>query len=379
MPTDQQRLPLDGHVGEDPDYLTSQLLTYIGNKRAMLDPIRGAIEAVQQRTGRDKLRILDAFSGSGVVARMFKEYASELIANDFEDYARCVSECYLTNRSDVDFDAVAERADALNRAVGARRAPEGFFRRLYAPRDPSAITAEDRVFYTPENAYRLDAYRQLLDDEVQEIKSLLMGPLLSEASIHANTAGVFKGFYKDRETGIGKFGGSGADALDRITAPIMLEPPILSNYECDYTVRQEDANVLVSELRGLDVAYFDPPYNQHPYGSNYFMLNLLVSYDEPVEMSRVSGIPTTWQRSDYNVRTRALPRLRELISVVDADFVILSFNDEGFVSPPEIRRFLNEVGAVTEHQRAYTTFRGCRNLRNRSNSVTEHVYLVEKA
>ncbi|MHB1537428.1 MAG: DNA adenine methylase [Solirubrobacteraceae bacterium] len=377
--TYQQRLPLDGRIGEDPGYLTSQLLTYIGNKRAMLDPIRSAIEAVRQRTGRDKLRILDAFSGSGVVARMFKEHASELIVNDFEDYARCVSECYLTNRSEVDLDAVAERADALNRAVSAQSAPEGFLRRLYAPRDPSAITAEDRVFYTPENAYRLDAYRQLLDDEVPQIKSLLMGPLLSEASIHANTAGVFKGFYKDREAGIGKFGGSGADALDRITAPIALEPPILSSYECDCTVHQEDANVLVSQLAGLDVAYFDPPYNQHPYGSNYFMLNLLVSYDEPVEMSRVSGIPTTWRRSDYNVRTRALPRLRELISAVDADFVILSFNDEGFVSPPEIRRFLNEVGTVSEHQQPYTTFRGCRNLRNRSNSVTEHVYLVEKA
>jgi adenine-specific DNA-methyltransferase len=314
----QTQLPL-GLIGEAPEYLTSQLLTYIGNKRAMLEPIRSAIEAIQRRTGRDKLRILDGFSGSGVVARMF-----------------------------------------------------------YSPRDPSTITVDDRVFFTPENAYRLDAYRQLLETEDAQVKSLLMGPLLSEASIHANTAGVFKGFYKDRHTGIGKFGGSGADALDRITAPIMLEPPILSNFECEYVVHQADANTLVRDLHGLDVAYFDPPYNQHPYGSNYFMLNLLVNYQEPVEMSRVSGIPTTWRRSDYNVRSHALPRLRELIESVDADFVILSFNDEGFVSPPEIRAVLSAVGIVTEHRQAYTTFRGCRNLRNRSNSVTEHVYLVEK-
>lgn len=373
----QTQLPL-GLTGEAPEYLTSQLVTYIGNKRAMLGPIRSAVEAVQRRTGRSKLRILDAFSGSGVVARMFKQYASELIVNDFEDYARCVSECYLTNRSEVSDEEMAARAEALNRAVRSERAPAGFFRRLYSPRDPGAITAEDRVFYTPENARRLDAYRQLLEAEDAQVKTLLMGPLLSEASIHANTAGVFKGFYKDRHTGIGKLGGSGADALDRITAPIVLEPPILSNFECDYEVHQADANALIHGLRGLDVAYFDPPYNQHPYGSNYFMLNLLVSYEEPVEMSRVSGIPTTWRRSDYNVRSRALPRLRELISNVDAEFVILSFNDEGFVSPPEIRRFLAEVGTVTEHQQPYRTFRGCRNLRNRSASVTEHVYLVEK-
>lgn len=100
--------------------------------------------------------------------------------------------------------------------MDARPTSPGFIRRLYAPRDPAAIDPSDRVFYTPENADRLDSYRRLIQDEPPRLRSLLMGPLLSAASIHANTAGVFKGFYKDQSTGIGKFGGSGADALDRI-------------------------------------------------------------------------------------------------------------------------------------------------------------------
>jgi len=373
----QQELPL-GLLEEDPEYLRRQLVTYIGNKRALLGLIRSAVETVQRRTGCDKLRILDAFSGSGVVSRMLKQYASELVVNDIEDYARVISECYLTNRGEAPMGSVAATIAALNRAVDARPTSPGFIRRLYAPRDPAAIVEADRVFYTPENADRLDAYRQVIQDEPPRLRSLLMGPLLSAASIHANTAGVFKGFYKDRGTGVGKFGGSGADALDRITARIALEPPILSRFECDFDVHQMDANLLVSEVGGFDVAYFDPPYNQHPYGSNYFMLNLLVNYEEPEEISRVSGIPTSWQRSDYNVRSKALPRLRELVSTVDARFVILSFNDEGFVSPAEIREVLNEIGSVTEQQQPHATFRGCRNLRNRSAQVTEHVYLIEK-
>lgn len=363
---------------DDPDYLTRQLVTYIGNKRALLGLIRAAVEDVRRRTGSDKLRILDAFSGSGVVSRMLKQFASELVVNDIEDYARVLSECYLANRETASIKAVSERARALNAAVDAESQPSGFIRRLYAPADADAIQPGERVFYTPENAYRLDAYRQLIEDESPEIRPFLMGPLLSEASIHANTAGVFKGFYKDRETGVGKFGGSGADALDRIKGRIVLEPPILSRFDCEYEVRQSDANSLVREVGDFDVAYLDPPYNQHPYGSNYFMLNLLVSYEEPQEMSRVSGIPTSWQRSDYNVRKRALPRLRELIADVDARFVILSFNDDGFISPPEMREALNEVGVVTEETRDHATFRGCRNLRDRSIRVTEHVYLVEK-
>jgi adenine-specific DNA-methyltransferase len=382
-PTQQCELPL-GLLEEDPDYLTRQLVTYIGNKRALLGLIRSAVEDVRRRTGQDKLRILDAFSGSGVVSRMLKQYASELVVNDTEDYARVISECYLANRGSTPTDVLADTVGALNRAVDdVGPASPGLIRRLYAPRDADAIGPEDRVFYTPENANRLDTYRQLLEDEPPEIGSLLMGPLLSKASIHANTAGVFKGFYKDRNTGVGKFGGSGADALERITAQITLEPPILSRFECDYAVHQTDANLLVSDLGGFDVAYFDPPYNQHPYGSNYFMLNLLVNYEEPGEISKVSGIPTSWRRSDYNVRSKALPRLGELIRAVDARFVILSFNDDGYISPPELRDMLNEVGTVTEQQQPYATFRGCRNFAGRSTpgrstQVTEHVYLIEK-
>lgn len=374
----QDQLAL-GLAEEDPAYLVRQLVTYIGNKRALLGPIRSAVETVRRRTGQDKLRILEPFSGSGVVSRMFKQYATELVVNDFEDYARAISECYLTNRSNVSPSELAARVGNIERAVAEQRMPCGFFRSLYAPRDAHNISADDRVFYTPENAYRLDAYRQLLDREPEAVRTLLMGPLLSAASIHANTAGVFKGFYKDRETGVGKFGGSGADALSRITAPIRLEPPVLSSFECDYAVHQRDANELVREVGGFDVAYIDPPYNQHPYGSNYFMLNLLVNYEEPIEVSRVSGIPTSWRRSDYNVRSRSLPRLRALVEDIDAKFIIVSFNDEGFISPGDMRELLTSIGAVTEHREPYATFRGCRNLRNRSTHVTEHVYLVERA
>ncbi|HTW42151.1 MAG TPA: DNA adenine methylase [Solirubrobacteraceae bacterium] len=109
-------LPL-GLLEEDPAYLTDQLVTYIGNKRALLGLIRGAVEDVRRRAGLDKLRILDAFSGSGVVSRMLKQYASELVVNDIEEYAQAISECYLTNREVAPIKAVTSAADTLNRRV----------------------------------------------------------------------------------------------------------------------------------------------------------------------------------------------------------------------------------------------------------------------
>jgi len=49
--------------------------------------------------------------------------------------------------------------------VSSERAPAGFFRRLYSPRDPSEISVEDRAFYTPENA-ALPRLRELIESSM---------------------------------------------------------------------------------------------------------------------------------------------------------------------------------------------------------------------
>ena len=363
---------------EDPEYLSRQLITYIGNKRSLLTSIGLAVEQVKKTLKKDQLRVFDVFSGSGVVSRFLKAHASLVVSNDIEDYAATISRCYLRNKSTVDLKALSEIVDDLNHRVTDESSFSGFIEELYSPRNESRITKEDRVFYTKSNARRLDNYRRLIDETPSEFHNLLLGPLLSRASIHANTAGVFKGFYKDRSTKIGQFGGSGSDALSRITGEIKLECPVLSRFECDYLVLQEDANTAAPQVKSLDLAYIDPPYNQHPYGSNYFMLNLLVRYTRPSDISRVSGIPTDWLRSGYNVRAKSLSLLKDLVSTIDASFLLISFNNEGFISPREMRATLDELGEVTVLETKYNAFRGSRNFNNRSIHVTEQLFLVER-
>lgn len=367
-------------VAENPDYLSRQLITYIGNKRALLTQIGKAVEQVKRRLGKRRLKVFDAFSGSGVVSRFLKTHASLLVSNDIEDYATLTSRCYLRNRSEVDLAAISRMVADLNRRVMVEPLPPGFIEELYAPRNEACISAEDRVFYTRDNARRLDNYRRLIDSTSSDMttRDLLMGPLLSRASVHANTAGVFKGFYKNRHTKVGQFGGSGADALVRIRGQIKLDVPVLSNFECDCEVLQQDANVAAGRLKGFDLAYIDPPYNQHPYGSNYFMLNLLVHYQRPTTLSRVSGIPADWRRSGYNVRDRSLPLLRQLVHSIDAPFLLVSFNNEGFISSEQMQATLNEIGSVDTIETRYNAFRGSRNFTNRPIHVTENLFLVER-
>ena len=374
----QNVLRQDGLPTEDAEYLGSQLLTYIGNKRALLNNIGQAVECVKRRLGKDRLRVFDVFAGSGVVSRFLKAHASRLVSNDFEDYAAVVARCYLRNRSSVDLQRVAQIVEDLNSRVDREPFPQGFIEELYSPKDENAIVADDRVFYTRDNARRLDNYRRMLDSVPADVREMALGPLLSEASIHANTAGVFKGFYKDRQTGVGRFGGSNEDALVRIRGPIRLHMPILSRFECDVEVMQSDANAAAREVHDLDLAYIDPPYNQHPYGSNYFMLNLLVRYQRPQEMSKVSGIPTDWRRSGYNTKPRSFDLLRDLLHSLDARFLLVSFNDEGFIAPDAMTALLREIGSVEVMEVPYNTYRGSRNLRNRDIHVTEQLFLVER-
>jgi adenine-specific DNA-methyltransferase len=373
----QKRL-LTEQNAEDPAYLTEQLITYIGNKRSLLANIGHAMHKVKRRLNKDRLRIFDVFAGSGVVSRFFKGHASRLVSNDFEDYAAVAARCYLRNRSEVNCRELGEAVRWLNSEVEARPFPRGFIEELYAPRDERKIKKSDRVFYTRGNARRLDNYRRLLDELPVETRNMLLGPLLSEASVHANTAGVFKGFYKDRKTGIGRFGGSNADALSRIRGTIELGVPVLSRVECDVEIRQEDANVAARTVRDIDLAYLDPPYNQHPYGSNYFMLNLLVHYRRPGDISRVSGIPADWRRSGYNVKSKSMHLMHDVLHALDARFLLISFNDEGFITPEDMERLLAKLGKVSRMDIQYNAFRGSRNLHGRNSHVTEQLFLVER-
>ena len=374
----QMTLSAGSETMEDPRFLREQLVTYIGNKRALLRPIEAAVATVSGALGRQPTA-LDAFAGSGVVSRLLKSRASQVISNDLEAYSRILGECFLANPDEVPWDRLRTTITSLNESADATPSEDGFIERLYAPDDDDDIRTGERVFYTRDNARRLDFFSTRIREVEQDLQPFLLGPLLSASSVHANTAGVFKGFYKDRETGIGKFGGKGGDALSRIKGTIRLREPVMSRHRRPVEVLQSDANALPDLIeREVDLAYLDPPYNQHPYGSNYFMLNLLVDYSEPSEISSVSGIPTTWQRSGYNVRRRAEALLRDLVFRIPARFLLVSFNDEGFVAPERMLAMLGEVGSVEEFRTTYNAYRGSRNLSARNLHVTEHLYLVDR-
>jgi adenine-specific DNA-methyltransferase len=365
---------------ESEKYITEQLITYIGNKRSLLNFIGESINDVKKELGQEKIITFDGFAGSGVVSRYLKQYSTKVYSNDLEKYSHLVTKSYLTNKSEIDPLLLNDLVDYLNNEKFTNDFGVGIIEELYSPRKTNNIKKGERCFFTNENAKIIDNIRRLIDNltEPQIYKDLLLSNLIHKASVHTNTSGVFKGFYKSKNTGKGMFGGDGKNALQRIMGEITLETNVLSNFECEYMVFNEDINTIIKKIDKVNLTYFDPPYNQHPYGSNYHILNTILTYQTPKDISNVSGIPKDWNKSDYNYKDTASDSLNNLIKNTNSDFILLSYNNEGIIPMDKVYEIMSSYGDLELRKKEYNTFKGSRNLKDRSNKVNELLYVLRK-
>jgi adenine-specific DNA-methyltransferase len=359
--------------------LTSQLITYIGNKRKLIPFLYKGFLRVRENLNKEKLIVFDGFAGSGAVSRLLKIFAKELHVNDLKDYAETLNRAYLANKSEVNLEQLKKYIDWLNKNKLKGTDAPGFIETNYAPKDDNNVQPGERVFYTNINAKIIDNLRRLIEKVPKEYRHFCLASLLVKASIHTNTSGVFKGFHK--RNGVGHFGGRGENALERIKKEIELEMPELSDFECPVYIYKQDINQLVKDpkLPVFDLAYYDPPYNQHPYGSNYFMLNIINS-GKPVEIQDgISGIAKEWNRSAYNKRKEAQEAMDQLLADTQARFIVISYNDEGIIPIEVFKKILSKYGTWELMEQDYNTYRGSRNLRNRDIKVKELLWLLKKS
>lgn len=359
---------------ENPKFIKEQIITYLGNKRSLLEFLGKGFEFAKNELKKDKVSFCDLFSGSGVVSRFAKAHSNFIIANDLELYSKIINECYLSNETD---ELKAKINELYPKIIDTSNLKKGFITELYSPKDDKLITKFDRAFYTNQNALLIDTIRQNIDEfSPPNLKPYFLAPLIYEASVHANTSGVFKGFYKNAK-GIGEFGGSGKHALSRIKGKISPKKPLFSKFSVPFEVMQSDANILAKDI-DTDICYIDPPYNQHPYGSNYFMLNLIASYKRPTQISKIAGIEQNWNRSVFNQKRNAKDALTSIVESLKSKFILISYNSEGFITKEEFLEELFKFGKVEVLEKKYNTFRASRNLQNRSTYVKELLFIVKK-
>jgi adenine-specific DNA-methyltransferase len=365
------------------EFVLQPMITYIGNKRKLVPWIMEVVEEIREvvfKSGQRKFRVMDGFAGSGVVSRALMSLCTELHSNDMEYYSYVLLRCFLETPSCEMIERIKEHFTKMLELC--QNATEvGFVTRLYAPKNTSEPLAGERVFYTRENAMIIDTLIKYIFSVEEDIRCYLMGPLLIKASINVNTAGVFRGFYK--KDGVGHFGGVGENALERILAPIIPVMPVWSNNKCLVECHNSSIVTLMEDFCDdtFDLIYLDPPYNEHPYGSNYFMLNLIALGQEPTEYSKVSGIPVEWNKTPFNGRKSAYGIMEILLHwcLKKGKYILLSYNNEGLIGEEEWATMFEELECtVKKYEKEYDTYHGSRNLDARNKKVVEIMYLITK-
>lgn len=100
------------------DFLTQKVITYLGNKRKLLDFINEQVnkvvkeDSILKEKSRSDITVFDIFSGSGVVSRSLKHAGYKVMSNDLELYSIALNKAFIgTNKSDLDvmFDGIPER------------------------------------------------------------------------------------------------------------------------------------------------------------------------------------------------------------------------------------------------------------------------------
>ena len=345
------------------EYLFHQLVPYLGNKRRLLHLILEALEmtgTLKHKKGKPAPIFADFFAGSGVVSRLARQNGYRVIANDWEPYSHALNHAVLSCVEAPAFQQLGgyqAAIDYLNRLPEVK----GWVTHNLCPRNDDVYDpAKDRLFFKRRNGMRIDAIRQQIatwqaQGTIDPVEmSALLAPLLYSASFVSNTSGVFKSFHQG-------WGGKTKTALERIDSLLWLTPNKFCEVGDPHRAAAEvwcvDAQHLANQMTDfeVDVAYLDPPYNQHAYSSNYHVLNSLTLWDQtdlptPDTKGFKSGIDRAWRKerpSPYNSSKHATEAYQKLVATIKARYILTSYSTDGNISPMDLLQANLARGKVT--------------------------------
>jgi adenine-specific DNA-methyltransferase len=283
------------------------LIKYLGSKRRLAPLLGEMVAAVGGATA------LDLFTGTTRVAQQLKRRGLAVTAVDTARYAEILARAYVTT------DACQVDAAGLRAALEHLRSlpgRAGYFTETFCVRSR---------YFQPFNGERIDAVREAIEADYRDspLYPILLTSLIEAADRVDSTIGVQMAYLKEW--------------APRSYHPLDLRPPALLAGQ-GRAVRG-DACRLAGSLGEHDVAYLDPPYNQHRYFTNYHIWETLVAWDSPphygVACKRVDSRDDR-TKSVFNSRPRMPAALRRVVEDVRCRVLILSYNDEAWIGRDEL-------------------------------------------
>ena len=283
------------------------MIKYLGSKRALMPVLEQLFAASEARSA------VDLFTGTTRVAASMKQLGMHVTAVDTASYSEVLAKAFIElDASQVNLSELSSEIDRLNQLAGEA----GYFTKTFC---------EEASFFQIKNGVRIDAIRDAIESDYKGV--WLYYPLLASLLIAADkvdsTTGVQMAYLKS-------WSRRSFFDLD-LKVPELLDGTGLSI--------RADANKVVHDLPEVDLVYLDPPYNQHRYFGNYHIWETLVRADRPdyygVANKRVDTRDPE-NKSAFNSKLTMPGALRQLISGLKAKTLVLSYNNESWLSRREL-------------------------------------------
>ncbi len=287
------------------------VIKYLGSKRRLIPALTLLAEASGARTG------LDLFCGTTRVAQAWKRLGMAVTAVDCTRFAHVLARCYVAADPRADPSLVERAADAVDE-LNALEGRPGYV---------TATFCEASRYFRPENGARIDAIRDAVERQHggTDLWPILLTSLLEAADRVDSTTGLQMAYLKQW--------------APRAHQPLTLRVPAL--LPGPGRAVRGDAGALAGGdgLGPVDLAYLDPPYNQHRYDSNYHVWETIVAWDAPSHYGvacKREDLRDPAARSAFNGRRSMPAALGRVITAVRAEVVILSYNNESWLTFEEL-------------------------------------------
>ena len=230
-------------------------MRYIGNKTRLLPFILRTL----QRSAIPAGSVHDAFAGTASVSRALKAEGWRVHSSDL------LMSSYVFQRAYVVAECADPRLQEMASELSALPPRVGFISRFFSP--AGERDSEGRMYFTPENAGRIDAAREELAlwHQTRKIADdtyyLLLAGIIEGADRVANTAGVYASYMKKWQPNA------------RRSFEIIVEQPVRGLAHA--AAHLMDATEAAKVIGEVDLLYIDPPYNSRQYVAYYHIPEIL--------------------------------------------------------------------------------------------------------
>lgn len=309
-----------------------QMIKYLGSKR-LLVPLISEVVGYLGNHGT----VLDLFSGTSRVGHGLKAAGWRVLSNDHNAYAEVLARCYVqADKEDIERQARL-LIEEFNRMPGVA----GYATDTWCVRSR---------FFQPQNGERIDAIREAMVQKGldPELEAVMLVSLMEAADRVDSTTGIQMAYLK-------QWAPRAFNRLE-LRLPDVL-PRAASGKGSSFALDAFEA----VDLLEADIAYVDPPYNQHKYLGNYHIWESLVRWDKPeVYGVACKRVDCRERQSPFNSRPEAPRAMYQLLQRIRARHIVLSFSDEGFLSREWLEEALADRGEVVVIERPFRRYVGAR-------------------